>query len=107
MALDREDSQDNCKLFTLSRKLWVYTNFDCNLKCSYCVTKSTPTSPRRALGLANVRQLVDEAVSLGFCDLFFTGGEPFTLDDIYEMLAYSSARIITTVLTNGTLLSGK
>jgi MoaA/NifB/PqqE/SkfB family radical SAM enzyme len=91
----------------LAPRLWLYTNFDCNLRCSYCVTKSTPTAPRRALGLTNVRRLVDEAVALGFRDLFFTGGEPFILDEIYEMLAYSSARVRTTILTNALLLQGK
>jgi MoaA/NifB/PqqE/SkfB family radical SAM enzyme len=105
MALSQEP-QDDHEPLTLS-KLWLYTNFDCNLTCSYCVTKSTPMAPRRVLGLANVRRLVDEAVVLGFCDLFFTGGEPFVLDEIYEMLAYSSSRVRTTVLTNGTLLVGK
>ncbi len=87
-------------------KLWIYTNYDCNLKCSYCVAKSSPNAPRRAVGLANVRQLVDEAVGLNFSHIFFTGGEPFLLPDIYEMLAYSSARVITSVLTNGMLLRG-
>ena len=87
-------------------KLWIYTNYDCNLKCSYCVAKSGPNAPRRALGMENVRRLVDEAVELGFEHIFFTGGEPFLLNDIYEMLAYSSARITTTVLTNAMLLRG-
>jgi MoaA/NifB/PqqE/SkfB family radical SAM enzyme len=87
-------------------KLWLYTNYDCNLKCSYCVAKSGPNVPRRALGLANVRRLVDEAVALGFDHVFFTGGEPFVLPDIYDMLAYSSARVTTTVLTNAMLLRG-
>ena len=87
-------------------KLWIYTNYDCNLKCSYCVAKSGPSVPRRALGFSNVQRLVDEAVSLGFSDVFFTGGEPFILDDIYEMLAYSAARVKTTVLTNAMLLRG-
>lgn len=87
-------------------KLWIYTNYDCNLKCSYCVAKSGPNAPRRALGMENVRRLVDEAVELGFEHIFFTGGEPFLLNDIYEMLAYSSARIKTTVLTNAMLLRG-
>jgi MoaA/NifB/PqqE/SkfB family radical SAM enzyme len=91
---------------TLPWKLWLYTNYDCNLKCSYCVAKSGPNVPRRALGLTNVRRLVDEAVALGFDHIFFTGGEPFILPDIYEMLAYSSARVATTVLTNGMLLRG-
>jgi MoaA/NifB/PqqE/SkfB family radical SAM enzyme len=87
-------------------KLWVYTNYDCNLKCSYCVAKSGPTAPRRALGMENVQRLVDEATGLGFGHVFFTGGEPFLLDDIYEMLAYSARRVKTTVLTNAMLLRG-
>ena len=87
-------------------KLWLYTNYDCNLRCSYCVVKSSPNVSRRALGLANVQRLVDEAVGLGFTDVFFTGGEPFVLKDIFDMLAYSSARIRTTVLTNAMLLHG-
>ncbi len=88
-------------------KLWIYTNYDCNLRCSYCVAKSSPNTARRALGLANVYRLVDEAIDLGFSDIFFTGGEPFILNDIYAMLAYSSARIKTTVLTNAMLLRSK
>ena len=87
-------------------RLWLYTNYDCNLKCSYCVAKSGPNVPRRALGLDNVKRLVDESVKLGFEHVFFTGGEPFLLNEIYEMLAYSSARIKTTVLTNAMLLRG-
>ena len=87
-------------------KLWIYTNYDCNLKCSYCVAKSGPNVPRRALGMINVKRLVDQAVELGFEHIFFTGGEPFLLNEIYEMLAYSSARIKTTVLTNAMLLRG-
>ncbi len=87
-------------------KLWIYTNYDCNLKCSYCVAKSSPNAPRRALSLPIVKQLVDEAMALGFTDVFFTGGEPFILNNIYEMLAYSSARVKTTVLTNAMLLRG-
>ena len=91
---------------TLEWKLWIYTNYDCNLRCSYCVAKSSPNAPRRAIGLANVQRLVDEAVELGFTDVFFTGGEPFILNDIYAMLAYASARVKTTVLTNAMILRG-
>jgi MoaA/NifB/PqqE/SkfB family radical SAM enzyme len=87
-------------------KLWVYTNYDCNLRCSYCVARSSPNAPRRAIGLANVRRLIDESTRLGFVHAFFTGGEPFLLPDIYDMLAYSSARLQTTVLTNAMLLHG-
>ena len=87
-------------------KLWIYTNYDCNLRCRYCVAKSSPNAARRAIGLGNVQRLVDEATQLRFVHAFFTGGEPFLLPDIYDMLAYSSARMQTTVLTNAMLLHG-
>jgi MoaA/NifB/PqqE/SkfB family radical SAM enzyme len=99
IASDREHAPSDFQW-----KLWLYTNYDCNLLCSYCLAESTPTAPRRALGLANVQRLVDEAVELGFSEIFLTGGEPFILDDIYDMLAYSSARVKTSVLTNAMLL---
>jgi MoaA/NifB/PqqE/SkfB family radical SAM enzyme len=88
----------------LKWKLWIYTNYDCNLRCSYCVAKSGPNAARRAIGMENVRRLVDEAVALNFEQVYFTGGEPFVLNDIYDMLAYASARIRTYVLTNAMLL---
>lgn len=97
---------DACSPPAFLWKLWLYTNYDCNLRCSYCVAKSSPNAPRRALGFANVQRLVDEAVDLGFSEIFFTGGEPFILNDIHEMLAYSSARLRTSVLTNAMILRG-
>src|SRR5258707_1887724 len=107
--MDHMGSQINasaCENATLAWKLWIYTDYDCNLKCSYCVAKSGPNVSRRALGLANVKRLVDEAVALGFDHVFFTGGEPFLLNDLYDMLAYASARVKTTVLTNAMLIRG-
>ncbi|RME51413.1 MAG: radical SAM protein [Caldilineae bacterium] len=92
---------------TFPWKLWLYTNYDCNIRCSYCVARSGPDVPRRALGAETVRRLVDEAVALGFRDIYFTGGEPFLLPDIFDMLAYSAARVRTTVLTNAMLLRGR
>src|ERR671935_2890054 len=106
MTLPTADAAAACVPPELQWKLWIYTNYDCNLRCSYCVAKSSPNAPRRAIGLANVRRLVDEAVELGFTDVFFTGGEPFILNEIYDMLAYASARVKTTVLTNAMILRG-
>ena len=91
----------------LSWKLWLYTNYDCNLTCRYCVARSGPNVPRRALPRPTIEQLVDEAVALRFAHLFLTGGEPFLLPDIFDVLAYCSSRLPTTVLTNATLLHHK
>ncbi|MGE0136143.1 MAG: radical SAM protein, partial [Dehalococcoidia bacterium] len=91
---------------TVSR-LWVYTNFDCNLACSYCLTSSSPTAPRRALPEGAFERLIDEAVAAGTGEVFLTGGEPFLLANAFERLAYAGSRLPTTVLTNGMLLKGR
>ncbi len=55
----------------LTWKLWVYTNYDGDLSCSYCGAESTPRAPRNAIGLDNAHGIFDEAVDLGFSELFF------------------------------------
>jgi hypothetical protein len=32
----------------LAWKLWLYTNYDCNLTCTYCVARSGPGADVRA-----------------------------------------------------------
>src|SRR5262250_2994785 len=88
-------------------RLWLYTNFDCNLRCDYCCVRSSPKAPRRALGLDRVRRIAAEAAELGVAEIFVTGGEPFLLADIGEILAACSAAAPTTVLTNGMLIVGR
>ena len=46
-------------------RLWLYTNFDCNLRCDYCCVRSSPKAPRRALGLERIKQIAKEAAELG------------------------------------------
>ncbi len=87
-------------------RLWIYTNFDCNLACTYCLTSSSPAAARRALPMDAYCRLIDEAAVEGMAEFFLTGGEPFLLPDIFERLAYAAERRPTTVLTNGMLLRG-
>src|SRR5262249_38700310 len=68
-------------------RLWLYTNFDCNLACDYCCARSSPKTPRRGLGLDRIRQLVDEAVTAGVTEVYLTGGEPFLLPDLDDVVA--------------------
>src|SRR5947207_5012007 len=82
-------------------RLWLYTNFDCNLRCDYCCVRSSPTAPRRELGLKRVQRIAREAAELDVKEIFVTGGEPFLLEDIGEILVSCAAAAPTTVLTNG------
>jgi pyruvate-formate lyase-activating enzyme/TusA-related sulfurtransferase len=88
-------------------RLWLYTNFDCNLRCDYCCVRSSPKAPRRPLGLERVQRIAREAAELGVAEIFVTGGEPFLLADIGEILEACAAAAPVTVLTNGMLLAGK
>jgi MoaA/NifB/PqqE/SkfB family radical SAM enzyme len=88
-------------------RLWIYSNFHCNLTCSYCAVASSPTARRRSIGLGRFRELVDEAVAEGFEELYVTGGEPFIEPDIVAMLEYASDRLPTVVLTNAMLFTGR
>ena len=87
-------------------RLWLYTNFDCNLACDYCCVRSSPQAPRRALGLDAIRRIAAEAPALGVKDIFVTGGEPMLLADIALVLAVCSSAAPTTLLTNGLLFKG-
>src|ERR1700750_899605 len=46
-------------------RLWLYTNFDCNLRCDYCCVRSSPTAARRALRLARVQRIAAEEGDVG------------------------------------------
>lgn len=104
MLLAHTDQLDDAR--GLLDRLWIYTNYDCNLSCSYCVAESFVGAERNGLALPQVHRLIDEAVTLGMTELFLTGGEPFILHDIFTMLGYGLERMRVTVLSNGILLKG-
>ena len=44
----------------LPGRVWIYSNYHCNLACSYCLTESSPRSERRELTAEQM--LRDEAL---------------------------------------------
>lgn len=88
-------------------RLWLYTNFHCNLACDYCAVASSPKATPRTLPADRFRALVDEAVKAGFTELYVTGGEPFLHPGIVELLDHASAQLPTVVMTNAMLLRGR
>jgi MoaA/NifB/PqqE/SkfB family radical SAM enzyme len=86
-------------------RLWLYSNYHCNLRCSYCLTESSPRADRRLLEPEEMIAATDEAVLLGYRALGVTGGEPFLMPAMPELLAALAARLPTLVLTNATLFT--
>jgi MoaA/NifB/PqqE/SkfB family radical SAM enzyme len=86
-------------------RLWLYTNYHCNLTCTYCLTYSGPRVARRELPRDRLPQIAAEARELGFTALGVTGGEPFLLGGLPEALAKTARILPTLVLSNGTLFT--
>lgn len=87
-------------------RLWLYTNFHCNLACDYCCVRSSPRAAPARLPLPRVRELASEARALGFRRILLTGGEPFLLPDLDEIARACVEQLPTTLLTNAMLWDG-
>lgn len=78
----------------LPGRVWLYSNYHCNLACSYCLTESSPRSERRELTADQMIAVAKQSKELGFTALGITGGEPFLLpwlpDAVLEMVKFLS-----------------
>lgn len=88
-------------------RLWIYTNFHCNLACDYCCVASSPRADPRVLPVDELAALVEQARDAGVRELYVTGGEPFLLVDLDERLRIAADALPTTVLTNGMVWTGE
>ena len=84
----------------LGSRLWLYSNFDCNLACHYCCAESSPRAAARRLPVEVAASAVDEFADLGGQEVLVTGGEPFLHPDLDAIVAKSAARLPVTLLTN-------
>lgn len=90
----------------LPGRVWLYSNYHCNLACSYCLTESSPRSPRRQLTPELMLEVARQAAALGFTALGVTGGEPFLLPWLPTTVAEMADHLPIVVLTNATLFGG-
>lgn len=91
----------------LPGRVWMYSNYNCNLSCSYCLTESSPRSERRTLTPELMLAVGREAADLGFTSLGVTGGEPMLLPWLPDTIGALADYLPIVVLTNGTLFGGK
>ncbi|MBI2077106.1 MAG: radical SAM protein [Euryarchaeota archaeon] len=87
-------------------RLWIYSNFQCNLACDYCCVRSSPRAEPGMIDVATIRRLASEAPGLGFRRIFLTGGEPFLRPDLDEVVLACTESLPTTLLTNAMLWEG-
>jgi MoaA/NifB/PqqE/SkfB family radical SAM enzyme len=90
----------------LGDRVWMYSNYHCNMACTYCLTDSAPSSPRRQLSAEAMVTVARQAAELGFGALGVTGGEPFLRPDLPETVATMAGILPTVVLSNATQFTG-
>jgi MoaA/NifB/PqqE/SkfB family radical SAM enzyme len=88
----------------LGSRLWLYSNFHCNLACDYCCAESSPRAGPRLLPVAVAGRAAEEFAGLGGRELLITGGEPFLHPQFAALVTACTRFLPMTVLTNAMLL---
>ncbi len=87
----------------LGTRLWVYTNFDCNLACDYCCAQSSPKAEARRFPVETAREAFAEFRGMGGREVFLTGGEPFMHPELGGLVEAAEG-LERTILTNAMIL---
>jgi radical SAM protein with 4Fe4S-binding SPASM domain len=82
--------------------LWELT-YHCNLHCIHCYRVE---KPRPELSTPEAKDLIDSLAGEGCLYITFSGGEPLTREDFFEVAKYARSRgFAIRLFTNGTLIT--
>ena len=83
---------------------WNTTNA-CNMYCAHCY-RDAGCKAEEELNTEEAKKLLREIAKAGFKIMIFSGGEPLTRPDIFELVKYASdLHLIPVFGTNGTLIT--
>lgn len=76
----------------------------CNYGCKFCFARYAKSEH---LSLAEMQRLIVRIAESGFFSAInFAGGEPFLMNELPDLIAFAkSLRLVTSVITNGSLLT--
>ncbi len=80
-------------------RLWVYSNFDCNLACTYCCAESSPRAAARRVPVDVATEAFAQFRAMGGREVLVTGGEPFMHPELGDLID-AAAGLERTILTN-------
>lgn len=84
--------------------VWDFTH-RCNLNCKHCYSNSGPVNEQE-LTTQEAKEVVDQLAVAGVTALAFSGGEPLSRKDFFEVANHAVKRgLYVSVATNGTLLN--
>jgi radical SAM protein with 4Fe4S-binding SPASM domain len=84
--------------------VWDFTH-KCNLRCKHCYSKSGAVDEEE-LNTQEAIEVVDQLADAGVTALAFSGGEPLSRGDFFEVAGHAVKRgLYVSVATNGTLVT--
>ncbi len=96
------DGTPKCRLIA-----WEVTR-SCNLACKHCRGEAHPEPYPGELSTAEAKALIDTFPQVGEPIIIFTGGDPMMRPDVYELIAYATAKGLRCVFSpNGTLITAE
>jgi radical SAM protein with 4Fe4S-binding SPASM domain len=85
--------------------VWNITSH-CNLKCVHCYNDSGADVKSNEATNQEAKEVLDDLAEYGVPSVLFSGGEPLTRKDLFELIGYAVDKGLRTVIsTNGTLIS--
>lgn len=86
---------------------WEVTR-SCNLACKHCRAEAHTEPYPGELSTQEARALIDTFPHVGEPIIIFTGGDPMMRPDVYELIAYATAKGLRCVFSpNGTLITAE
>jgi len=104
--MDTEKEYPEIHLDSLDHLWFQVAGTLCNIKCEHCFISCSPVNHSfEFMTFAQVSSYLEESVSRGVKEYYFTGGEPFMNKDMFRILERTMELGPATVLTNGMLIT--
>lgn len=84
----------------------IGVTYNCQCNCAHCAMAKYDRKGKE-LSTDEIKDLIDQLFLLNVRIIEFFGGEPLLRKDIFELIEYTSPKMLTHIATNGILLTKK
>lgn len=83
----------------------VHLTTECNMRCEFCGADVLRDGGKYEIDLESIKELIDEAYRDGNTRITFSGGEPFLVKNLRQMMEYAlKLNFLVNISTNGLLI---
>lgn len=93
---------------TIPQRVLLGVTYRCQCSCVHCFLGPELNKKNNELSREEIFQLIEDSRNEGVLEVGFFGGEPMLREDIVDLVRFASSRgLLTTLFTNGILLTQK